>query len=271
MGRAAGDGSHYTWVLRDLSSGKYDQSSTISLPSVTTIIGRVLAKPALIPWTYRETRDAISGLVHLLMIDANNGEYTEHDVLELLADADELEAYLKENKLRPEDQKTAAQNRGKAAHSMLEELGLLALENDDAAADALAQRILEKTTYTQFDKATASWWVDREPRVVASEHRLLSLTHRYAGSTDLIWRDRDDALVLTDLKSRRAGQPAWESDHIQVGGYSIAWEEMGNPPIDRETVLVVREDGTWDEYESTVDNRGVFLSLLDVYAKLTRR
>lgn len=271
MGRAAGDGSHYTWVLRDLSTGKYDQSCTIALPSVTTIIGKILAKPALIGWTYRETRDAISGTVSTLLEAESEHPTIRDDLLDLLSDPEMLEEYLKENGLRPEDQTKTAQARGKAAHATLERLANIALSDDDAAADALASRLLEKRTSTPYDRASAAWWVDRQPSVVATEARLMSLTWRYAGSTDLVWRDNDGNLVLTDLKSRKAGQPSWESDHIQVAAYAIAWEEMGNPPIDRETVLVVREDGTWDEYESAVDNRGIFLDLLSAWQKMQRR
>lgn len=270
MGRAAGDGKYYTFVLRDLSTGRYDQGCTISFPSVTTIIGRVLAKPALIPWTYRETRDAISGLVSVLLsADREAHPDIESDILDLLSDPDMLEEYMKENGLRPEDQKLEAADRGKKAHTALEDLATIALKEDSSAADALAGRLLEKPGTTPFDRATAAWWLDREPEVIATEARLFSLHHGFAGSADLVWRDRDGYVVMTDLKSRRASQPAWESDHIQVGAYSIAWEERTEQEVERETVLVVREDGTWDEYESRVDNRQVFLDLNAAYKELT--
>ena len=101
--------------------------------------------------------------------------------------------------------------------------------------------------------------------------RLLSLEHQFAGSTDLIWRNNDGDLVVTDLKSRKAGLDAYESDHIQVGAYSIAYEEMTGQYVDKETVLVVRGDGTWDEYQSNLDNRAIFLSLVSVYNNLKGR
>lgn len=268
MGRAAGDGSHYTWVLRDLSTGKYDNSCTISLPSVTTIISKVLAKPQLVPWTYRETRDAISGLVNLFISTYPNDL---DELIDVLADSDMLEAYLKENKLRPEDQTRDAQDRGKKAHSMLERMGELALSDDDSAADALAARILEKDTYTPFDKASAGWWLDRKPSVVASEERLMSLRYQYAGSTDLIWRDSDGALVVSDLKSRKAHLDAYDSDHIQAAAYAIAFEEMTGQVVDRETAIIVRDDGTWDEYVPAFDARATWLSILDTYNNMQRR
>lgn len=272
MGRAAGNGGHYTYVLRDLSTGKYDLSNTIDLPSVTTIIGKVLSKPAIIGWTYRETRDAISGLVQVLLsADREAHPDIEADILELLSEPEMLEEYLKENRLRPEDQKHEAADRGKKAHTALEDLAKLAINEDAAASDRMAGRILEKQRSTPFDRATASWWLDRSPEVVATEARLKSLKHMFAGSADLVWRDGDGNMVMSDLKSRKEGQPAWESDHIQVGAYSLAWEEQTGQAIDIETVLVVRADGTWDEYESKLDNRAIFLDLLSAFNGLTRR
>ena len=271
MGRAAGDGSHYTFVLRNLSTGKYDSSATISLPSVTSVIGRVLAKPALIPWTYRETRDAISGMVAVHLASSGGHPDTVDDLLDVLADSDALEAYLASNQLRPQDQKDEAAVRGRKAHGALEKMAELALEQDGTAADALANRILDKPQSTPFDRASASWWLDREPEVVATETFLWSLQHGFAGTVDLVWRDNEGALTITDLKSRKAGQPAWESDHIQVGAYSLIWEEQTGEKADKQSVLVVRADGTWDEYVSNVDNEAVFLDLLSVYKELTRR
>lgn len=265
-GRAAGDSTHYTWVLRDLSTGKYDTTSTISLPSSTSVISRVLAKPQLPGWAYRTTLDSIAGVVQ-----AFEGTEYEADLIDTFGDAEMAAQYLKENALTPDDVTKIAQVRGKLAHKALEDLADVALRGDDAAADAYASRILDKDTSTPFDKATASWWVDRQPSIMASEMRMHSLEYGYAGTVDLIWRDEEGRVTITDLKSRRAGLTSYESDHIQVGSYSIMYEEMNPVTVECETVLVVRDDGTWDEYTSDLDNRGIFLDLLSVYQALTRR
>ena len=54
--------STYEFVLRG-GNGRYDQDTTIVLPSVTTIVSAVLAKPQLVPWAYATTLDSLTGLV----------------------------------------------------------------------------------------------------------------------------------------------------------------------------------------------------------------
>jgi hypothetical protein len=269
MARAAGSGSHYSFVLRNLSTGRYDKNVTIDLPSVTTIIGETLAKPMLVGWAYRTTRDNISGMVDVLV--SNQLSEDNDALIDLLRDADMLEEYLKDNKLRPDDLKNIAADRGTAAHDFLERLALAALRGDSGDADAIASRLLAQENAAPTQRAVAGWWLERQPSVVMSEALLISLDEQFAGTVDLVWNDFEDNLVITDLKSRKTGGAVYESDHIQCGAYTIAWEERDRRLVDRTTVLVVREDGSWIEEEPTFDATGVFLDLLSAYRKLNRR
>ncbi len=275
MPRAAGSDSHYTFHLFNVNTGKHDRQTVIRIPSVTTIIGETLAKPMLVGWAYRTTRDHIAGLVSVLMEDQGL-HYSDRmaAVIDMLTDADMLEEYLKENQLRPDDIKSEAADRGTIAHALLERLADAYLEADEVAAERIAKRTLASTKVSGWERAVADWWVQRYPRVVASEQKLISLKHGFIGTCDLIY-DSDEGLTLTDLKSRktqtRKVSDVYQSDHIQCGAYTIAWDETESRPIERTTVLVVREDGSWDEEATLLDAEGIFLDLLSAYEKLKVR
>lgn len=264
MPRAAAGGSNYSFVLRDDNTGRYRGDVVIQLPSVTSIIGRVLAKTALVPWSHRTTVDYLSGLVSVL----RDMGTPDADIVECLLDHDELHEYLKDNRLRPEDTTKDASERGTAGHLTLERLGAAGME-DEEIAQKIARETLNNHRATPWDKGIAGWWLERNPVVVASEIVCISLRHRFIGTCDLIWRNSEDLLTVTDLKTREPGKGVYQSDHTQVGGYAIAWEEMMKESVDRTTVLVVRGPDDWTEETPTFDVRSVFLNLVKVYEELT--
>jgi len=254
MPRAAGSSSHYEFVLRR-ATGSYDKDTIIKLPSVTHIIGNVVAKP-LDGWVYKVTRDNISGMVNVL--DDHRDE-----LLDTMADPDMLAEYMKENRLRPEDVAGDASTRGTREHEMLEALCKAYLESDETAAEQLANRTLKRDTASPWAKAIASWWLDRYPHIIASESVLYSLTLGVAGTVDMVYGMQGEVIV-TDLKTRGEGKPAYRSDFIQTDGYADMWEEMTGEIVDRRTVLIAREDGTVDEYENDLP-RGTFRQTKELY------
>ena len=265
--RVAGNKSYYEFVLRNANTGRYDQSVSIKLDSVTTIIKATLAAPQLVGWAYRVTRDNIAGLISVFdEWDDMPGDDDGIGMMGMLSDADMLDEYLKDNRLRPDDVRDEAATRGSTEHGFLERLGAAGLETE-GAAQQVAQDCLSSDKTNDFSKGIAGWWLDRNPRVVASEVVLVCLQYRFCGSVDLIWLDDDGQLVVTDLKTRGAGKGAYSSDHIQVGAYAIAYEEMYGRMVDRTSVLVVREDGTWLEEETTIP-RQTFIDLCNVYRAL---
>lgn len=265
MPRIVGDSKFYTFYLKQ-GNGRYSQDISISLPSVTSIIGSVYAAPALQRWNYTQTRDNIAGAV------ATNleifGEDGLMELLETLSDGDLLEEWLKGNKLRPQDVSKEAMERGSKEHEYLASLGNTYLvEGPEAAAD-LAERLLSNKSSSGYGRAIADWWVARFPRVVASEHTVFALEPHggYAGSLDLVYETGDAPVpqrVLCDLKTRKAGAEAYTSDEIQVGAYELAWVAQTGQAINRRTILVAREDATWDEYPATTPPE-VFLHLLAI-------
>jgi hypothetical protein len=96
---------------------------------------------------------------------------------------------------------------------------------------------------------------------------LRSLQHGFAGTVDLVYIDKDGKLVICDLKSRETGKGKYESDDIQTGAYALAWNETETVQVDYRTVLLVHEDGTFEEIPCWID-ADVFLMLLSVYKSM---
>ena len=258
MPRAAGSNPNYDFVLRNANTGRYMQDVVISLPSSTTIIKQTLAAPQLVGWAYRTTRDNIAGLVDQLALMP---DLRAEQIVDMLSDADWLEEYLKENKLRPDDIKDEAGGRGTKAHSLLERL---AGYEDTEHAYKVALTIAEGRDIDPFDRAIATWWVETTPMVVASERILPCPQHGYCGTTDLVWYDGQE-IVVSDLKTRRAGLYDYDSDQYQVDSYRTAYNLL-NPanPATRGTVILAFDDGTYGE-ESVILEPGSFLKLKAVW------
>lgn len=268
MPSAAGDASVYEFVLRDSRTGRYDRERSIKLDRVTTVISRTLAKPQLYDWYYRETRDAISGLASVV------GDH--EDFLDVMTDAQMLDEYLKENKLRPEDTVDRRAEEGTKHHGFLQTLADYSLDPEcpDGYVEGLCHKTLANVrSKPSYNEAIAAWWLQSERHIVSSEETLFSLQHGFAGTVDLVWKPtaESDILVITDLKTRGADKVAYESDFIQTGAYAVAYREMYGADLHiTRSVLVAREDGSFTEYEATVDETA-FLDLLSAYRKLRRR
>lgn len=260
MARAAGNSNHYTFCLQD-HKGKYHPKVKIELPSSTHIIKSTLAAPQLVQWAYRQTLDSVTGL---LDAEAHEPHFDEEDTLmDTLVDADILDEWLKQNKMRPNDVRDEAGDRGHREHELLEKLGKIGLE-DPEAASLYAHKALIKKPDSPWARGILDWWIERGPIVYASELLLVSPKHGFAGTVDLIWMDDDGKLVVTDLKTRKIGAEVYTSDMFQVDSYMLGYEEQEGRTPDRGSVLVVREDGTWIEKDVNIP-RGAFLDLLKVY------
>lgn len=250
-------------------------------PRVTTVCD-IIGKPAIADWSYRHTRDVISGVVSVL----TEAQASAYDILELLRDADDLEEYLKANQLRPNDIKEAAGAVGTEKHKLFQLLGEAALSHTEDADITIATQRLDSAD--GYERAIADWWLATRPKVVASELTLVSFRHQFAGTTDLVHTESNGTVTITDLKNRKADEPCavnhkteeaaercharggpYETDHVQTGGYEIAWLEERGIPVLRRTVLIAQPDGRWRERESTIPS-STFLDALALYNKLRR-
>lgn len=280
MGRIVGDSKFYTFHLKQ-GNGRYSQDFTISLPSVTSIIHKTFAAPALQRWNYSQTRDSIAGLAAVSKgFDAENSL----SLIEIVEDADLLEEWLTLNHMRPEDISREAMERGTREHETLGSLAALAHSEGPEAAAELASKLGQNSASSPWAYAIADWWLTRLPIVIATEAVVYQLEPHggFAGSLDLVYEtdvhtsdnpEYDHIVrkrVLTDLKTRKEGAQAYDSDEIQVAAYELAWTQNSGVPVDEKSILVARADGTWDEYPSDVPS-SVFLHLLAIAKTLDRR
>ena len=251
----------YDFYLKDGQTGRYDKNAVISLPRVTRIIGAILAKPYLIEWYYRQTRDSVAGMMDVYYHEFDDPHFTSEDLLEELTDAEDLDELLKQNRMRQMDLRDERRDEGIAAHTFLQHLAERQLEAGEEAAYTLAERMLDNSVADGFQIATANWWLEEKPWVIATEQVLYSLKHRYAGRCDLV-----RASGITDLKTRKLEAGMYESDDIQTAAYKVAWEEMGGTCNSR-SVLVIREDGTYDEYPCVLPDEA-WLHIRELYRLL---
>ena len=264
--RAATD-KGYTFALFN-GEGK-QRPEIFVFPSVTQVIKATLAAPQLVAWAYRQTVDSISGLLSVVSDVPSTPWLGLHEdgspsfsgpaeaILDIAGDADLLDEWLLLNKLRPVDLRDERAVEGKDAHEFLEYL--------------VQSRILKTPAPVPDDgytEAIAAWWRETDPSSqgssIASESVVWSLSKQYAGTVDLVWTDEDGDLHVTDLKTRRAGNDAYNSDHIQVSAYAYAWEEMGRGTIAQGSVLIVHDDGTWREEDTDIGPEA-FFHLRDVF------
>jgi hypothetical protein len=270
MPRLAGSGSHYNFRVLSIrgedaevaivdSSGKLtdykfavpldvigwpEPGHEFGLPSVTSILDAVIAKPRLMHWYYTK---GIEGVADLLK------KYGPA----MPREAASIKALLKAHKLSPYAYRDAQGVKGNKGHSDLEAL----VAGKRPALSAENEGLLE-------------WWDNRglhPSDVVASEVPLASFAHGFAGTVDLIYKDPETGrIVLCDLKTGK--YISW-TNQLQGVAYKIAYEEQGGV-VDMVSILHVRPQGdslgkkTWVEKTDPSITEQTFLSALNIYQAL---
>jgi hypothetical protein len=202
----------------------YRLADGTELPSVTTVLGIALAKPALPGWAAKTVAtEALDNLPRLVRMSRTN--------------RDEAIRWLKGS---PYSQRDAAADAGSKAHDLAE---AHALGKPYTAPDTSTDL---GETLTQFVK----WMADWQPTFEATEAIVTNLTVGWAGTLDAICRipALDNRLLVVDYKTGKTGPyPEWA---LQVGGaYANAehlWLPDGTsvpmPKVDGAMVLRLRPD-----------------------------
>ena len=269
MGRVAGDAPGYTLAVcravevagsgksaKDiLEGGKqksyklYPTETTFQLPSATTILGEVLAKPpsAMAWWGFR---DGLKGLAEA----AAAGEPID------LLDAEGLEELLKARGVSPNMTRDAAGTRGSNAHEVLEILA----RGDFSEAEKWAreEEAEEGTGYCR--SAIVFWESEVVPHLdsgaideVRSEVVVVSFRHFYSGTLDLAlhWSEvavemglvAEPGWTIEDAKTHKPAQgftkrgAGYVSDAAQCRAYRTAWEENGHGKTIGQRTIVLRD------------------------------
>lgn len=101
--------------------------------------------------------------------------------------------------------------------------------------------------------AFGDWFLEHKPEVLATEQLIYSLEHDYAGRTDAIL-EMDGKVYVSDIKTnnrtRTAPLGVYDSHIVQLGGYSLAYREMGNK-VDDLMVIAVDKSGKLDTVKAS--------------------
>lgn len=170
------------------------------LTGVTSILG-VIAKPFLLPWGVKLTAEEVKKRL---------------PELKEAKTAKEVDEILKECKRAHTKARDKAGDKGTIIHEKIEEYVNQCLNENNGEPMEASGNYVE-----QF----AHWARENVSKFVFSEKRLYSEKHWYAGTVDIIYRDKNDKLWIADVKTSNGIYPEM---FAQMGGYMIALEEMGD-------------------------------------------
>lgn len=226
-------------------------------PSVTTILGAVLAKPGLVHWAANEERS--------LLLTAATELYTE--LTSTPMDPMTAEQYIGALEMRAGQQRAhrkrlaEAANIGTQVHKRIEyelrtELGLPTRERPELSTPQ-ARRSFERWT---------EWRKSVQLRPVEMERKVASDKHGYVGTLDLL-AYLEDKLDIVDFKT---GKKIYRESWLQNAAYRIALAEQG---VLTDGGTIVRLPKTADDPEfdaqripESFERLSVcFLSLLPLY------
>lgn len=258
MGRIAGDSNEYQFRLCRMVEGVLPQATSygFSMPSVSTFIGEVLAKPpsAMAWWGYRIGLKASVEAFNddaAAFVDATEGVDPE-DPGAL------LEALLKERGVNPNMKLEEAGDRGTDAHSILE---IRAEGKRDEAVELATQEMIERGT--QYGASAIAWFDEQvQPYIdsgeiteVVAERPVWSLRNWFCGTFDLgiKWGPHDEVVnegwEILDAKTHKPASgftkpgkgAGYIADATQCRAYRMAHEEMGLGRTIGQRTVVLRD------------------------------
>jgi len=235
-------------------------------PSVTTIIGSVLDKPAITPWAYKS---GIEGALYVLQQEATAAkklndiqDYVLNTTPDLLAN--EIKTYGKDI----ESKKNDGGNRGLIVHEWVE-----AVANNKPEPNVPPEQ-------EPFINSIYAWLEDYEPVFLESEQKIVHPGIGYAGTFDALaviskhpprkrHTDLTGKTCLIDFKTNNQGTVYADQHLPQVEAYAEAYTNaMGGSPIDERVVVGIgpAKDNK-PKYQTTVSyaNFQIFAPLVEYY------
>ena len=205
----------------------------IALPSVTTVLGKVMPKPALVNWFAKRGREAMAEYL---------SEYVGDPVTIGL-----LENAVAEAKMRPRADAQDAANLGSEAHVLIERQ----LKGDSTHVPVALRSVID---------AFNTWLSGQDLKLLDSEVAVYTATPgaSYAGTIDALFERPDKTLVLVDFKTSKAIYP----EHlVQLAAYAhaIRWMSDGPRSITSQVIRLGKEK---PEFE--------IASIVDEHQALTR-
>jgi len=221
---------------------------------VTTILGAILNKPALIPWAFTQGME--------------NCERLSRAVLQAVADGNGLEDVLRtvrgfqSSKLYEKRDKTA--DAGTLGHLLVEHdlKGFPEPDMTDVPPDTKAKA---EGCYLAF----LEWKERTKFKLIHSEIALVSEVYKFGGCLDIGGGVTD--LELIDLKTSKA---IYQNMWFQVAAYGILWDEIHpDNPIKGYNILRIGPDGDFGHERriSLPDEKEVFLLVNSIHQILKRK
>ena len=179
--------------------------------SVTGICGNGVPKPELQGWLISTPVREIKNSINTLL---DNGESLDRVILERIVD---------KAKNKTEEIKKDAGLIGTVVHGLIEDF----LKN--------------KKIPNQSDKKVINcwnlfldWWNTQEYEVVELEKKIFSKKYNYAGTLDLVLKDKKGNLVLADIKTSNSISFDYA---LQLNAYRQAYEEETNNKISKGLII----------------------------------
>ena len=171
------------------------------LQGVTSIIDGTSSKANLIDWAANMAVDYVRDN----SIPTELGRVVQPDTLELARKAHTR-------------RKESAGQKGTDAHALVEEYIKWCLTDPTSKFSPNSVKDFEAI------RPFIQWAQENDVRFIAAEQRLYSETHKFAGTCDFVYLDKDGKLTIGDLKTF---PKMWSADpFIQMGAYSLAWAEL---------------------------------------------
>jgi len=175
------------------------------MSGVTSVIDGTSSKANLINWAANMAVDYVS-------------ENARVDEINHGFDITAWETLLKEARTAHTRRKESAGQKGTDTHALVEDFILKCISSGG----------LDDVPFDPSIMSFANWAMANDVKFIAAEQRLYSEKHDFAGTCDFV-AIIDGKLTIGDLKTF---PKMWSADaFIQMGAYSIAWEELtGSKP-----------------------------------------
>ena len=226
-------------------SRMYDIEGVGSFPSVTEVLSLKDKSGPLMGWAVKM---AIECAKNSLLEVVKEGKTLDAVSIDLIL-TDAKASYRKKSQ--------EAMDTGSKVHNAIE---VYTRHADKKTGLKLVQALTE---YPQIEKpfnAFLEWEKERKFELVKSEHKIWSLTHKYAGTLDCIAK-LNGVMTLVDFKS----STGIREDYVQqIAAYRVAHEEIGGEKIENTGCLRLDKITglpEWVEY-SLKDNDEAFEKFL---------
>ncbi|XP_049847920.1 uncharacterized protein LOC126304981 [Schistocerca gregaria] len=214
-------------------------------PSITTVLGSVIAKPELENW---QRKVSLLEFKKQLQLCAERRELPGLGTVQILPGERVLEDMVRESMTAPDKICDMALSFGTEVHAIIEKLILT--NADDMPCDP--EYVTVKDSFRAWRRQVES----SGSKIIKTEVQVVSKRYGYAGTMDALLRTVEvpsgkEIWTVLDWKTSNAIRNEYA---LQVAAYAKAYEEMTGTPIDRAAVVRFNKKGSPTYEVKTVHN-----------------